>query len=67
MDAYEVDECLQGLTILFNNAEELPYYICSDENYPIDKTTVISNVKFSSFRYIIGEAMYLLEQIKDNK
>ena len=41
---YEVDECLQGLTILLNRSEELPEYICSSENYPIEKTTVISDI-----------------------
>lgn len=62
MDDYDrAKECMQGLQILLDCAEELPEYICSSESYPIDKTTVLSNIKLSSFDYIIGEAVDIIE------
>lgn len=62
MDDYDrAKECLQGLQILLDSADELPEYICSSESYPIDKTTVLSDIKLSSFDFIIGEAMNILE------
>ena len=61
LDILRFKECLQGLQILLDSAEVLPDYICSDENYPMDKTIVLSDVKLSSFDFIIGEAMDILE------
>lgn len=62
MDDYDrAKECMQGLQILLDCAEELPEYICSSESYPIDKTTVLRNIKLSSFDFIIGEAMDIIE------
>lgn len=62
MDDYDrAKECMQGLQILLDCAEELPEYICSSENYPIDKTTVLSDIRLSSFDFVISEAMSIIE------
>lgn len=63
VDYDRAKECIQGLKILFDCAEELPEYICSCESYPIDKTTVLSDIKLSSFRFVIGEAMEIIEHM----
>ena len=62
MDDYDrVKMCVQGLQILLDSADELPEYICSSENYPIDSTTVLSDVRLSSFDFVIGEAISIIE------
>lgn len=62
MDDYDrAKECMQGLQILLDCAEILPDYICSSENYPVGKTTVLDDIKLSSFDYIISEAMNIIE------
>ena len=62
MDDYDrAKMCLQGLQILLDSADELPEYICSSESYPIDKTTVLSDVRLSSFDFVIGEAISIIE------
>lgn len=53
MDDYDrAKECMQGLQVLLN---------CAEEFYPTDKTTVLKNLKPSSFYFIIGEAMDIIE------
>lgn len=62
MDDYDrAKECVQGLQILFDSAEVLPECICSSENYPVGKTTVLSDIKLSSFDFIISEAINIIE------
>lgn len=62
MDDYDrAKECLQGLQILLDSADELPEYICSSESYPIDKTTVLSDIRLSSFDFVIKEAINIIE------
>ena len=61
IDYDRAKECMQGLQILLDCAEELPEYICSCESYPIDKTTVLRDIKLSSFVFVIGEAMEIIE------
>lgn len=62
MDDYDrARECMEMLHTIKNSAEELPEYICSSESYPIDKTTVLSDIKLSSFDFVMSEAMELIE------
>ena len=50
------------LTLLHESGSVLPTSICMAENYPIDKTTVLEDVSYDSFEWVIRKTIRYIEE-----
>ena len=58
----EKEELIMMLTLLRESGSVLPTSICMAENYPIDKTTVLEDVRYDSFEWVIRKTIRYIEE-----
>lgn len=59
----EKEEIIEMLELLRECGGILPMSVCMEENYPIGKTTVIEDVSYDSFEFVMRKA---IKYIKEN-
>lgn len=58
----EQKEIIEMLKIIYERGEVLPMTVCMEENYPPLKTTVIPDISYESFEWVLRTAIKYLKE-----
>ena len=54
-------ELIEMLKLIYESGEVMPMCVCMEENYPVSRTTVLPDISYDSFEWVLREAIKYIE------